>query len=105
MPFWLQPIASFIASIIGPTTARVLGALGVGAISLTGVQLTLNNVINLLKTSIGGVTANILDVITLCGFDVFLSLIISAYMGVISIRTLFGAFRRFGFMDLNGGDG
>lgn len=104
MPFWLQPIASFIASIIGPTTARVLGAIGLGTISLTGVQMTLNGVIGHIKSGMGGITADMLSVITMAGFDVFLSLIISAYMGVISIRTLFGAFKRFGFMDLNGGE-
>ncbi len=104
MPFWLEPIASFISMIIGPTTARVLGALGLGTISLTGVQLTLNGVINHVKTAMGGVTSNILDVITMAGFDIFLSLVISAYLGVISIRTLFGAFKKFGFMDLSGGE-
>lgn len=105
MPFWLQPIASFIAQIIGPTTGRVLGALGLGAISLTGVQMTLNGVITHIKNSMGGVTADILNMVSLLGFDVFLTLVISAYMGVISIRTLLGAFKRFGFMDFEGGDG
>lgn len=104
MPFWLQPVASFIASIIGPTTARVLGALGLGTISLTGVQMTLNSLIGAVKSSMGGITSDILNVITMAGFDVFLSLIFSAYIGIISIRTLFGAFKRFGFMDLNGGE-
>jgi hypothetical protein len=104
MPFWLQPVAAFIASIIGPTTARVLGAIGLGTISLTGVQVTMDGVIGHIKSAMGGVTSDILAVITMAGFDVFLSLIISAYIGIISIRTLFGAFKRFGFMDLNGGE-
>lgn len=102
MPFWLQPIASFLSLIIGPTTARVLGALGIGTISLTGVNMTLNSVVDHVKSTMGGVTADILNVATLAGFDVFISLVISAYIGVISIRTLYGAFKRFGFMDLGG---
>jgi len=64
----------------------------------------LDGVIGHIKSGMGGITSDILSVITMAGFDVFLSLIISAYIGIISIRTLFGAFKRFGFMDLNGGE-
>lgn len=104
MPSWLQALGVFLAQIISPMTARVMGALGLGAISLTGVQVTLNQIINHIKGAFGGVTADILNMITLAGFDVFIGLVISAYIGVISIRSFYGAFKRFGFMDLGAGD-
>lgn len=104
MPKWLESIGVFLASIIGPGVGRVMGALGLGAISLTGVQITLDQIITHIQSAVGGVTADIVNVLTLAGFNVYIGLVISAYMGVITIRTLYGAFKRFGFMDLGTGD-
>ena len=103
MPAFLAPIAVFLAQIIGPLTSRVLLALGIGVISLTGVQSGINALLNKVTTHFGGVAGDAASLITLAGFDVFFSLVISAYGGVISMKTLYGAYKRFGFG--MGGDG
>jgi len=102
MPKWLEAIGVFLAQYLGAGTARVLGSLGMGAISITGVQITLDQIITHIKSAMGGVTSDILSILTLAGFDVFIGLVISAYLGLVTIRTLLGAFKRLGFMDVSG---
>ena len=90
----------FLAQIAGGLTARVMSAIGVGVVTITGVQLTMDNVTNHIQTSFGGVPGDIIAVATIAGFDKFLSLVISAYIGVVSVKALWGAFKRFGFMSM-----
>lgn len=97
MPSIFQSIAVFLASIVSPITARVLGALGIGVITLTGVQAGITTLIDLVKDRVGGVAADLLNIMTLAGFDVFISIIISAYAGIISLQALWGGFKRLGF--------
>ncbi|MFT0141130.1 DUF2523 domain-containing protein [Alcanivoracaceae bacterium MT1] len=104
MPAFLAPIAIFLAQIIGPLTGRVLWALGIGVLSLTGVQSGINALLNQVKTHFGGVPGDMASLISLAGFDVFISLVISAHVGIVGIRTVYGAYKRFGFA-MGGGDG
>ena len=102
MPAFFSAIGVFLAQIAGPLTGRILGALGIGVISITGVELAVTGVTNQIKSSFGGIPGDIISVATIAGFDTFLSLVISAYIGVISMQALLGAFKRFGFMDFGG---
>tara|TARA_A100001391_G_scaffold189040_2_gene160133 strand:- start:999 stop:1310 length:312 start_codon:yes stop_codon:yes gene_type:complete len=103
MPAFLAPIAVFLAQIIGPLTGRVLWALGIGVVSLTGVQSGINALLSQVKSHFGGVPGDMASLVTLSGFDVFISLVISAHVGIVGIHTLYGAYKRFGFAV--GGDG
>lgn len=106
MPAILATIAVWLAQITGPLVARVLGALGIGIFTLAGVQSGVQALISSVKSALGGVAADILSIMTIAGFDVYISLVISAYVGIITLRTVFGAFRRFGFAaQQQGGDG
>ena len=97
MPSIFQPIAVFLAAIISPMTARVLGALGIGIFTLSGVQAGMTALIDLVKTNVGGVASDLLSIMTIAGFDVFISIIISAYAGILSLQALWGGFKRMGF--------
>ncbi len=90
----------FLAQIAGGLTARVMAAIGVGVVTITGVQLTMDNITSEIQSGFSGVPADIIAVATIAGFDKFISLVISAYIGVVAVKALYGAFKRFGFMSM-----
>jgi len=100
MPAYLAAIAVFLAQIAGPLTARILGALGIGILSITGVEVMISGVISQIKSSFGGIPGDIISIATIAGFDRFLSLVVSAYIGIVSVKALFGAYKRFGFIGM-----
>lgn len=103
MPWWLGKIAVFLAQISGPLVARVLGALGLGVFTVVGVQAGVNSLLNSVQSNFSGVPGDIAALITLSGFNVYISLVLSAYIGLVTLSALFGAFRRFGFAMQGGG--
>ena len=98
MPALFGALGVFLAKISGPLVARILGALGMGVLTVTGVQAGISNLLSSVHSAFGGITADIVSLVSLCGFDVFLSLVISAYVGIITMRTLLGGFRHLGFI-------
>ena len=103
MPWIFARIAVFLAQITAPLVARVLGALGMGIFTLVGVQSGINTLLNSVRSNFGGVAGDIASLISLSGFNVYISLVVSAYVGIITLSALFGAFRRFGFAMSAGG--
>ena len=103
MPWWLSTIAVFLAQITGPLIARILGVLGLGIFTLVGVQAGVNSLLSSVQSNFGGVAGDMAALITISGFNVYMSLVFSAYIGIITLSSLFGAFRRFGFAMQGGG--
>lgn len=89
----------FAASAIRAIVARVLGALGFGIVSYVGVTAALNQLIALIHTRLGGVTSDIFHLVGMAGFDVFLSLVISARFGMITFLFAQRGWRRLSFLN------
>ena len=96
-------IGVFLAQVSGPLVARVLGAVGMGVLTVTGVQSGVQTLLSSVQGAFGGITADIISILSLAGFDRFISLVISAYVGVITTKVLLGGFKRLGFIADAGG--
>lgn len=59
--------ATLLVSLVGPIVTRVLVALGIGFLTVTGIDLALNQVIQWLTASVGGLAADIANVLALGG--------------------------------------
>ena len=93
----ISALSKFFALFTGNIVGRVLSALGIGIFTLEGVQLGINALVSQAQSVFTGVGADVLSLITIAGIPEFLSIVISAYLGIISLRTLWGGFKRFGF--------
>lgn len=103
MPALLAALGVFLARIAGPLTARILGALGLGVVSVVGVQAGVSNLLSSVHSSFGGIASDLVSIISLAGIDKYLSLVISAYVAVITMRVLLGGFKHLGFIGSSGG--
>jgi hypothetical protein len=91
-------LGAFAAGAIKGIIARVLGALGFGIIGYTGVTMALNQLVNVIHSQLGGITSDFMNLIGMAGFDVALSLIISARFGMITYLFASRGFKRITFM-------
>jgi hypothetical protein len=96
MPYLLAFLGTFFASSLSGIVARVLATLGLGLVSYVGVSVAVDNAKSLIHTHVGGVPADMLDLMGLAGLDVFLSLIVSAYFGSLVYRVSTMGMKRIG---------
>lgn len=100
MPSIFAPAAVFLATITGPLVARIMLSIGVGVISYTGIDATLNAFFDKINTSWSGIPSNVIAICGIAGIDVFITIVASAYMSSITFRLVSGAVKRIGFMDV-----
>lgn len=62
--------ATWLLSVIGPAAIQALLALGVGVLTVTGVDLAVQQVIQWMTTAVGGLSSDMVNVLGLGGvFD------------------------------------
>lgn len=98
MPLLFKAIAVFLAMIVSGVVARALASIGIGIVIYNGVDILLDKIHEYVLMHFGSVGASIAQVLGLLGFDVFVSLILSAHAAVIASRLFGGAFVRLGFV-------
>ena len=98
MPLLAGLLGTFFAAAIGGMVARVLGALGLGVVSYVGVSYFVNEAISMLHSQVGGLPSDIAHMLGLAGFDVYLSLVVSARFGVITFMLAHKGFKRISFL-------
>ncbi|MBN3780188.1 DUF2523 domain-containing protein [Burkholderia sp. Ac-20345] len=59
--------AGLLVSLVGPIVTRVLLALGIGFVTVTGIDLAMNQVIEWMTASVGGIPSDIANVLALGG--------------------------------------
>ncbi|KGW11652.1 DUF2523 domain-containing protein [Burkholderia pseudomallei] len=59
--------ASLLVSLVGPIVTRVLVALGIGFVTVAGIDAALNQVIQCMTASAGGIPTDIANVLALGG--------------------------------------
>lgn len=97
MPKILEAIGVWLYAHISGMVARVMISLGVGVVSYTGVVELGNEVVGLISARFDSV-GEILYLLSLAGIDVFISLILSAHIGLIAWIMAATGFKRFSFM-------
>lgn len=88
----------FFAAAIGGIVARVLFSIGLGVVSYVGVTALMNQLVDMVHQELGGITSDVLHVVGMAGFDVFLSLCLSAHIGTVSFLMASTGFKRMQFM-------
>lgn len=97
MNIWTM-IAGFLGFITVRVVARVLGAVGMGILTMNFVETGLAWLRSAVETAFGQIGSDVFGLMGLAGFDVFITLVISAYGGVISFLIVAGSIRRLGFL-------
>jgi len=72
-------LASFLMSVIGPLVIQALIALGVGVLTVTGVDLAVNQAVSWLTTAVGGLPSDMANVMAMGGLFQGLSYIVGAF--------------------------
>ncbi|WP_323773124.1 DUF2523 family protein [Alcanivorax sp.] len=97
-------LGTFLAAAAGGIVARVLFSLGMGVVSYVGVTSLTNQLVSTVHSKLGGVASDVIHLVGLSGFDVFLSLCLSAHIGMVAFMMASGGFKRLQFMtDQSGG--
>lgn len=58
---------TFLAGVAGPIAKRVLAALGIGVLTVVGVQAMITAALNSAKTAMGGLSGEVLQILALSG--------------------------------------
>lgn len=72
-------LAAFLMSIIGPLAIQALIALGVGILTVTGVDLAVNQAVTWLTNAVGGLPADLANILAMGGFLQGASYIVGAF--------------------------
>lgn len=97
----LPLIAALGAGVIGRTLISVLGqvlfSLGVGFVVMQGVQIGFQGVVDLIAGHFSGLPSDFVGLVGLSGFDVFASLVLSAYSAAFFLKGVGGTIKRMRF--------
>jgi len=74
----MPAIFMFLSSIVGPLAAKVLTAIGIGAVSYVGITALLSNVKSYLINQISGAPSEVLAILGLLKVDIAMNIILSA---------------------------
>lgn len=99
MPALIALLGSFLASALPGIVARILAAVGMGVVSYVGVTALLNQAVSMLHSRVGGLPSDIANLLGIAGFDVFLSLVISAKFGIVSFLIAHRGLKRLTFTE------
>jgi len=72
-------LAAFLMSVIGPLVIQGLIAIGVGVLTVTGVDVAVNQAVSWLTTAVGGMPANMVNVLAMGGVFQGMSYIVGAF--------------------------
>lgn len=76
---------SFLAGVAGPVAKKALTALGIGVVSMVGVDTAIQAALNSAKVSFGGMTGVVGDLVAISGFFSAVSIIAG---GLVAAGTL-----------------
>lgn len=73
-------LLSSLASFVKPGLERLFSALGGGIVTFTGMNFTLDTIESKLLGSLSGLEADVLAILSLCGFGTATTIVMSAYV-------------------------
>lgn len=76
MPF--VAILAFLRTIAGPLVSRVLTALGIGMLTFTGFQISVNAAKAYVQSNFGGLPADVVHILGLMKVDVAVNIVFAA---------------------------
>ena len=97
MPAFLQTLGVWLFGAISGMVGRVLVSLGMGVVAYTGVVQLGDQLVNLVSQHFGA-ASDVLALASIAGVDVFISLVISAHLGLLAWIMVASGFKRLSFM-------
>lgn len=79
---------TFFGSIAGPVVKKALTAIGMGTITIVGLQAAINSAITAAQGSLGGMTGIVADLVAMSGFFSAASIIAGAVTASVSLVML-----------------
>lgn len=67
-------LASWLMALIGPLAARVMLSLGLGVVTLTGLDTAISSALSQAKAAFGGMPSDVLMIVAKFGFFDFMSI-------------------------------
>lgn len=86
--------ASWILSLVAPIAKKVMVALGIGIVTVTGFDMAMSQLIQMVNQSIGGATSDVLGLATMMGIPDAIGIM----LGGISSGASFMAIKRFNIL-------
>ncbi|EKF74203.1 hypothetical protein A11A3_09395 [Alcanivorax hongdengensis A-11-3] len=93
----LRSVGVWLFGSVAGIVARVLVSLGMGTVAYIGITDMANSLVQIVSEKFGA-AADFLYLAGMAGFDVFISLIISAHLGLIAWTLAATGFKRISFM-------
>jgi hypothetical protein len=81
-------LGAWIASLVPSLVGRVLAALGMGLVTVTGLTAVSAALLSYLHNAVGGVPADILNILALCGLDDALNILIGAITARLTLYSI-----------------
>ncbi|KVL90150.1 DUF2523 family protein [Burkholderia stagnalis] len=87
--------AAWLLSLIGPLALRVLVTLGVGVLTVTGLNAAVGTALGWLTSAVGGLPADLANVLALGGVFTGMSYIAGAFASRVAMAGVSGVVKRF----------
>lgn len=97
MPALLATVGVWLFGAIRGMVGRVLVSLGMGVVSYVGVTELGDVLVNMVAQHFSA-AGDVLALLSIAGVDVFISLVISAHLGLLAWAVAAGGFKRLSFM-------
>lgn len=79
---------TFLGGISAPIAKKVLTAVGVGTVTIVGMQTALESALNSVRDSLGGMTGVVADLVAIAGFFSAVSVIAGGLSAGVSIMVM-----------------
>lgn len=76
---------AFLLALVGPLAIRVLAALGLGVVTLVGMDAAVNTIFNIISTQFSGLSGDVAGLLYLSGVPSGMAMILSALFARIAI--------------------
>ena len=81
-------VSSWLFSMVTPLAKQALVAVGIGTVTYTGVTLALNQLIDSVRSSLGGLTGDVASIVAMGGGFMAMSIIAGALTSSVALATL-----------------
>ena len=92
MPFLLSLLGGFVSSVvIKAMLVRAVVALGLAAVTYTGISIGFASLVTHVNSNLGGVSASTFAFLSLCHVPQALSVVLSSYLAALTLKGLTSA--------------
>jgi hypothetical protein len=84
----LGALGTWLVSLAGPAIRKILLSIGIGVASYAAISTALNSALGAAKSAYSGITGDVLQLLSMAGTSVFLSIIAGALVARVSLMVV-----------------